>query len=582
MTATATSSVAAPEPLLPLPEATVREALDEGVAEVRRRKDEWLEVGVRDRIALLEEMINAFSAVGEAWAAASCTGEGIPADEPVGGEEWLVGPYLILRNLRLLRQTLTEIAESGLPRIPGPIRTREDGQVTAQVFPASFYDRILYTGVTAEVWMEPGVTRKEMLEHLAEAYRHPAPEGKVALVLGAGNVSSIGPTDALYKFFVENQVVIYKMHPLNAYLGSLIEQGFRPMVDRGFLRVVYGGAEVGAYLVDHPGIDEIHITGSHHTVETIAFGSGEEGQRRKEERRPRLTKRITAELGNVSPLIVVPGPWTDGDIAYQAENIASSLTNNAGFNCNATRVIVLHREWNQRRELEAAVRKVLAETPTRQAYYPGAEQRFDTFHEQHPEMETFGRKSGGHLPWALIPDLDPQAEAEICFDTEAFCGVTGETALSASSPAEFLDRAVDFANDTLWGTLNVTVIAHPASQRDPATRKAFDRAIANLRFGTVSINHWAGVNFGMMTTTWGAFPGHDLYDIQSGCGVVHNTLMFHKPQKTVLKGPFRTSPKPPWFVSHGNVHNLAETLADFETEPSVFKLPRLFWHALRP
>ena len=141
----------------------------------------------------------------------------------------------------------------------------------------------------------------------------------------------------------------------------------------------------------------------------------------------------------------------------------------------------------------------------------------------------------------------------------------------------------DFDNKVKNAVANVTLT--PTERQRQNVDAVHSRGLefgAGLRFGTVSINHWAGVNFGMMTTTWGAFPGHDLYDIQSGCGVVHNTLMFHKPQKTVLKGPFRTSPKPPWFVSHGNVHNLAETLADFETEPSVFKLPRLFWHALRP
>ncbi len=561
--------------------AQKHETLDQAVAEVRSHRDEWLEVSIRERIALLEEMINTFSDVAEEWTQASCEGEGIPAQESLGGEEWLVGPYLVLRNLRLLRQALSDILETGRPRIPGPVKTRPDGQVVAQVFPASFFDRLLYSGVTAEIWMEPGVTRENLADTQAIAYRQPVQNGIVALVLGAGNVSSIGPTDALYKFFVENQVVVYKMHPLNAYLGPMIERGFGPLVERGFLRVVYGGAAEGAYLCEHHGIDEIHITGSHHTVEAIVFGPGEDGRKRREQRRPRLEKRITAELGNVSPLIVVPGPWTDGDIAYQAENIASSLTNNAGFNCNATRVLILHEGWNQRRELLAALRKTLKSAPTRPAYYPGAEDRFDAFLERHGEMETFGRRTDGNLPWGFIPGLDPEAEDEICFRTEAFCGLTGETELPAKDAAEFLDRAVEFANEKLWGTLNITLIVHPASLWDASTRSAFGRAIANLRYGTVAINHWAGVNFGMMTTSWGAFPGHDLYDIESGFGVVHNTLMFAKPQKSVLRAPFKTFPKPPWFLSHGNARNLGETLTDFETEPSVFKLPRIFWHALR-
>ena len=577
----ATSEPSSQEPVAQGTGSSSRQSLDAAIATLVSTKAEWAALKISERLTFIEEMLSAFPEVVEPWAKASCEGEGIPPEAPAAGEEWLVGPYLVLRNLRLLRQSLEDIRDHGTPRIPGPVRTRDNGQITAQVFPATLYDRLFYPGVTAEIWMEPGVTREGLSATQARAYQEPDPNGKVALVLGAGNVSSIGPTDALYKLFVENQVVLYKMHPLNAYLGPFIEKAFRPLVDRGFLRVVYGGAEEGEYLCQHSDVDEIHITGSHHTVEAIAFGTGETGRKRKKENRPRNTKRLTTELGNVSPLIVVPGPWTSGDIAYQAENIVSSLANNAGFNCNATRVVIQHAGWNQRRELNEAIREVLRETPARHAYYPGAEDRFDRFLNAHPEAETYGSRSQGALPWTFIPGLAPDAEDEICFTTEAFCSVFSETSLEAQSPAEFIDRAVEFANERLWGTLNVTLLVHGASLRDRETRAALDRALDNLRYGTVSVNHWAAVGFGLMSSTWGAFPGHDLQDLQSGTGVVHNTLMFERPQKTVLRAGFKTYPKPPWFVSHGTTRALARTLADFETEPSLLKLPAIFWHALR-
>src|SRR4029079_17394547 len=85
--------------------------------------------------------------------------------------------------------------------------------------------------------------------------------------------------------------------------------------------------------------------GSDKTYEAIVYGSGAEGEARKREDRPLLAKPITAELGTVSPVIVVPGPWSAGDLAYHAENLVTMLTNNAGFNCNATRVIVQHAQW---------------------------------------------------------------------------------------------------------------------------------------------------------------------------------------------------------------------------------------------
>src|SRR5947199_6798171 len=205
--------------------------------------------------------------------------------------------------------------DHGRPRSPGGVRTRQSPQgeqAVARIFPIDFYDRVFYAGVTADVWMEPGITEKELPQTQAVAYHAPVRQGRVALVLGAGNVSSIGPMDALYKLFVEDQVVVFKTHPVNVYLGPLMEEAFQPLIARGFFRVVYGGAEEAAYLCRHPGVDAIPIPGTDRTYEAIVFGPGEEGRRRKEADEPLLSKRFTAELGNVSPVIVVPGPWDEG------------------------------------------------------------------------------------------------------------------------------------------------------------------------------------------------------------------------------------------------------------------------------
>src|SRR3972149_6938903 len=75
-----------------------------------------------------------------------------------------------------------------------------------------------------------------------------AAAGAVCLVLGGGNVSSIGPLDALGKLFVENRVVILKTHPVNAYLGPLLEAGLAAPIRGGLLRIVHGRAGGGGYL----------------------------------------------------------------------------------------------------------------------------------------------------------------------------------------------------------------------------------------------------------------------------------------------------------------------------------------------
>ena len=555
--------------------------MDAAVSAVAGAKGTWAAVSPAARVDLLGRLLEDYSSVSARWVAASLEAKGVAPGSPAEGEEWIAGPFCVLRNIRLLRDALSDIAALGAPRIPGPVWTGSDDRVAAGVFPISIWDRLFYSGVTAEIWMQPGVTAEAVAETQADAYRRSPTNGVTALVLGAGNVSSIGPMDALYKLFVENHAVVYKAHPVNAYLGPLLGEAFRSLVEIGALRIVYGGAAEGAYLCEHPGVDEIHITGSDKTYEAIVFGPGAEGERRKEERRPLLGKRVTAELGNVSPVIVVPGPWSASDFRYQAANLVSMLTNNAGFNCNSTRVIVQDDNWPGRQRLMDEIRSLLGRVPTRKAYYPGATARAAEFAAAHPEAERFGATSDGVLPWTLVAGMTARRSADICYTTEAFCGLFAETALESSGVADFLPRAVEFCNEVLWGTLNATILVHPRSIAEAEGHDALERAMRDLRYGSVSINHWSAIAFALGVTSWGAFPGHSPHDIQSGAGVVHNTLMFSRPEKSVVRAPFRVWPQPPWFVTNRVAARLGPKLAQFEAGPSALKALRVFATAVR-
>ncbi len=561
--------------------ASTQDEMDAAIATLQAQKNAWVAVTPSERAALMDALMRDFAAIAPRWVAAGVQAKGISPDAPAVGEEWAAGAWPIMKQFRQVRQSLLEIAAGGQPRIPGPITTRADGQVVAQVFPQSTYDKLFFTGVTAEVWMEPGVTKETLVSTQAEIYHDKNHAGKVALVLGAGNVASIGPLDILYKLFMEDQVVLYKTNPVNAYLGPLIQEVFRSLIEPGYLRVVNGGAGEGAYLCNHADIDEVHITGSDKTFDAIVFGTGTEGARRKMEKAPQLSKRITGELGNVSPVIVIPGPWSQSDLTYQATHIVSMLTNNAGFNCNATRMVVQHAGWGQRGDLLREIRTTLAKVPLRTAYYPGAQERQQAFVAAHPDAEEFGTPQGKELAWTLITDVDAQQQDDICFTTEAFCGLFGETVLEAGSVVEYIDRAVEFANQGIWGTLNVTILVHPASLKDPQIAAAVDRAIANLRYGSIGVNYWAGISFALGTTTWGAYPGHPLYDIQSGTGVVHNNLMFAHPQKSVLRASFHATPTPTWFVSEAaKASKTFPKMVGFEAAPSPWKVPGLIKSAM--
>ena len=560
---------------------TSKEKIDAALEVLREHAGEWVGMGIDERITLLETLTKSTLDVSERWIAAALEAKGISRGTAAEAEEWLAGPVVVLRNLQLLKRTLEDIRDHGSPRLPGRVTTRPDGQVVAPVFPTDGWDKLLFTGFTAEVWMDPAVTPSTLPETMGVFYRNAPGKGNVALVLGAGNVSSIGPMDALYKLFAEGQVVVLKMNPVNEYLGPIFDEAFRELHRRGYFRVVYGGAEEGEYLCQHGAVDDIHITGSDKTHDAIVYGVGDEGRKRKEKREPRLSKPISSELGNVSPIIVVPGPWSQDDLAYQGVNLASSLTNNAGFNCNATRVIVTHQAWKQRAALLDAVKEALRKAPPRKPYYPGAAQRHEAFVEAHPKAHQFGPQGEGQVPWTFITDLDPSQPDDICFTTEAFCGVTSEVPLTAASTVEFIENAVSFCNDELWGTLNAAIIVHPASLKDPAVAEALERAIANLRYGAVAVNHWPALAYALVSPTWGAFPGHEMHDIRSGRGVVHNTYLFDRPQKSVVRGPFRVMPKPAWFVTNKTSHEVGRKLASFNAEPSPTKIPSILWSALR-
>lgn len=553
-------------------------ALDADLQRLRARAADWAQMPIKRRIDYLRKAFKGTVRTAERQVEAAIRAKGIPAGSPLVGEEWFGGPVVQARTMRLMIDTLETIAAGKPVALPG-VSTRPDGQVVAQVFPTSAIDKLTFAGFTAEIWQEPHVSEATLHEHIAEIYRGTPPEPKVSLVLGAGNVASIGPLDVVHKLFVEGQVALLKFNPVNDYLAPFFEEAFAALIKDGFVATAKGGVEVGVYLCGHDEVDEIHVTGSDKTHDAIVYGVGAEGAERKANDTPLNTKRLTSELGNVSPVVVVPGPWSDADLRFHAENVATQLANNGGFNCNAAKVLVLHEAWPLKQRFLDTLRTVLAEAPQRVAYYPGAEQRYTTFVDAHAQAEPIGPRREGVLPWTLIPGVPADGDNELCFSTEAFCGVLAQTELPGTDARDFLHNAVAFCNDTVWGTLNVCLIAHPATV--DALGDSFEQAIADLRYGTVAINHWAALAYGLGSTAWGAFPGHTRQDIQSGIGHVHNAFLFDAPQKTVIRGPFKVFPKPPWFVTHKATDKVARAMMKMEANPSLLRLPAVVAAALR-
>jgi len=543
-------------------------SLDESIHKLKARKDEWARLAPAKKSEYLRGVIDRHTAV--AAQQVEDAGKAKGTSGALAAEDWSNGPYCTVRYASLLLRTLAQIATHGRPEIQErAIRTRPDGQVIVRVFPSTAADKLLYAGFWGDVWMRKEVTRGTLRGNMGGYYRQKDPVGKVAVVLGAGNVASIAPLDVLNKLYVEGQVCLLKLNPVNEYLGPHLVATFADLIRDGFIQIAAGGADVGEYLCQHPDVEEIHITGSHLTHDAIVYGSGEAGRKRKQEGSPRLTKRITSELGNVSPVVVVPGPWSVSDLKFQAENIATQMINNCGFNCCAAKVLILPQGWSLGGALMDEVRAILAQAPQRKPYYPGAEERFNRFTSS-ANAVIIGERAPGVLPWALIPDLDPNQATHPCYTTESFCGVMAQTSLPCGDAMTFLRNSIAFCNERLWGTLSACVLIHPKTER--ALGPAFEDALADLRYGSIGVNHWPVLSFVWGATTWGAFPGHTTDDVQSGIGCVHNAHLFDNPERSLIYGPFRVWPKPAWFIGNRKAAKIFPKLVQMEARPGAGKV----------
>lgn len=560
---------------------TDQAGIDVAVGAVKAKADEFARLPVAEKAGLLRACIQPLLDNMDEWVRLGCKAKGLSPDEAPGAEEWFLGPAIVMRHLKLLIDSLEAIDRAGAPPLGRAVRVRPDGRLAIEVMPTSLLDQVLFTGISAECLMMPGITEAEARAKQASFYKEKNPKGRVSLVLGAGNVAFLTPGDFLTEMFNDGYVCVVKMNPVNEYLGPIFERVFAPLVQRNYLRFVYGGGDVGAYLCAHPSVDKIHMTGSERVHDLIVWGPpGAERERRKAAKEPQTAKHVTSELGCVTPVIVPPAKYSAGELQWHARNVTTQLANNGSFMCVAAKMLVLSKGWAQKDAFLAALRTELKGEPLRRAYYPGAHDRFAKLTEGR-KTEKIGTPAEGELPWTLVWDVDPRNKDEALFQTEPFCSILSVVELDETDPARFLGAAVQFANDTLWGTLTANLIVHPSLERDAGFAAALDQAILDLRYGTVAINQWSGVACGLGSTPWGGHPSTSIEDVQSGIGWVHNTYMLEGIEKCVLRSPFIVRPKPVWFTDHQTGLQVGPKLTRLVADGSWLRVPSLLVSAVR-
>jgi acyl-CoA reductase-like NAD-dependent aldehyde dehydrogenase len=458
----------------------VRADLDRAVQELTFGAQRWAGLSFQERAALLKRTYESVGVHAQRWAETAVAAKGTPA--ALAGEEWLSGPYVTLTNLGHVAHSLALLGQGRSPADGLKTGTAPGGRTTVRVLPGNAKEWLLLNGFTADVWIEPGHGPEVVRSRAGIGARVTGQNNGVGVVLGAGNISGIGPLDVLYELVAHNRTSVLKLNPTFAPLLPVLSDAFAPLVEAGMMRVVNGAAEVGSYLTGHPRIIHIHITGSAITHDAIVWGTGPEATRRRTAGTPLLEKEITSELGGVSPIIVVPGNWSRRDLRFQAENVVTQRLHNAGHNCIAGQTLILSEDWKQRDAFLAEVRSLMETLPARAPWYPGSERKLGSARASYPTAEDHGGR--------LLVEVSDQTSQDL-LTTEYFAPVLGHVSLPGTG-ADFLRAAVEFADQRLDGSLGASVIVRAtgagsgtrSTRRSPTSATARSASTRGARSGS--------------------------------------------------------------------------------------------------
>jgi len=544
------------------------------------------DAAARSRLAI--ECATQMAEAADDWAAAAVAmKQGVG---PAHAEEMATGPMATLRLLLLTARALADVASDGRPRPVRPPRVSHAGHAghAGLASPASFieidllpvpalFDGLIFRGQRATARCEnPGG-----IVAFDRSWRREAEErtraGGVAVVLGAGNVTGLGPADCISQIFEHGRAVLLKLHPLHASLEPVLTAAFAPLVKAGLLAIITGGAEVAQAAVAAPLVTHVHLTGGQGAFDALVWGGRDPHASGAV---PALTKPITAELGNVTPWVIVPGRYTPAQLACQADMIAASIANNTSFNCIATKLVVTCRTWLQREDFLELIGRRLAGLPARVAWYPGAQATWEA---------VAGRPApaDGTLPWVFRTGLDCERERS-WIAREWFVPVAVEIAVDAADIEAFCPRVGRLLHG-IPGSLAASVtIPASLSARD---RQRAELLVSHLEYGVVAVNGWSALAYALGNVPWGGFPGGTLAAPSSGIGRVHDPLLLPLVHNTILRSPLVVWPAPPWFPWHPQGESLTRGLVTLYAArarggsglgPLLRMLPDVLASAVRP
>lgn len=509
----------------------------------------WEKTSVQERLDLLKRVLQNLGPHIEKFAASDSNMKKIPAE----GDQYrylnALGYQATIVPMGTLIAACIDLYESLIAgKMLGPLSIKKvaDDLYDIHVFPQAMKDKLMYIG------------RKDYLRVRGEPKQiNPLTrEGGIIAVLGAGNYSS--PVEVINALFLANCAVVHKPHPLNAKTDKIWEQVLQPLVAHQALS--FCEADQGPDLVKDKRLKYVYFTGGSSNAKAIMASTDVE---------------VISECGGNNPCVVVPGdvPWTEKQIEHQVLQIATMAKINGGAVCGRPQTIVTCKHWPQRAEFMRALGKALEHgTPAAQNYYPGSDSVLAAFKANHPEAQVIVPE-GGRIDNAEVLLIEDVAADSYAVKNEAFCQVLNEVALDTPAAAEvFLEKAVEFCNTELWGTLGCTILIDDQTQKNH--QLAVEETVTAMKYGAVGVNTMPPMVFMNPYLSWGGNEEGEA--LASGHGNFGNLLCFENVEKSIVYSSFMSvghmmsTNKQVWY-------DMSKRAARFAATPSWMNLMSTAW-----
>jgi acyl-CoA reductase-like NAD-dependent aldehyde dehydrogenase len=316
----------------------------------------------------------------------------------------------------------------------------------------------------------------------------PAEESRPGMFGGTSLVSKhpIGVVGAIVPWNVPVSITFLKLAPaLAAGCSVVLKPAEETVLDAfliaeaaaaaglpdGVLNVVPGGREVGAYLVEHPGVDKVSFTGSTVAGRWIAEACG------------RLLRPVTLELGGKSAAIILD----DADLAASIEQFfAVTLLNNGQICWLNTRVLAPRSRYQ---EMVDTITELARSLKVGDPLDPETKIGPLVSERQRERVEGYiakGKSEGGRMTtggkrpfdrgWFLEPTIFADVDNNATISREEIFGPV-LSVIPYSDEAE----AVAIANDSVYG-LGGSVWSSDQERATDVARR--------VRSGTVGVNHY--------------------------------------------------------------------------------------------